>query len=89
MRRDIALLLPQNVTFEQVEQTVRRAEKRLLRAVTLFDVYEGKNIPEGFRSYAIALTLQDADKTLTDKQIETAVAKITAALTANLGAQQR
>ncbi len=89
VRRDIALLLPQNVTFEQVEQTVRRAEKRLLRAVTLFDVYEGKNIPEGFRSYAIALTLQDADKTLTDKQIETAVAKITAALTANLGAQQR
>ena len=89
VRRDIALLLPQNVTFEQVEQTVRCAEKRLLRAVTLFDVYEGKNIPEGFRSYAIALTLQDADKTLTDKQIETAVAKITAALTANLGAQQR
>ena len=89
MRRDLALLLPAAVTFAQVETAVRKAERRLLRSVTLFDVYEGKGIPEGFRSYAIALTLQDNEKTLTDKQIESAVAKITAVLTKELGAQQR
>ncbi len=89
VRRDLALLLPAAVTFAQVETAVRKAERRLLRSVTLFDVYEGKGIPEGFRSYAIALTLQDNEKTLTDKQIESAVTKITAVLTKELGAQQR
>lgn len=89
VRRDLALLLPVGVSFAEVEQTVRRAEKRLLRSVSLFDVYEGKGIEEGFRSYAIALIMQDNEKTLTDKQIESSVSKITAALERELGAVQR
>ena len=64
VKRDLALLLDKNVTLDQVEAIVRESERRLLRSVTLFDVYEGKNLPEGKKSYAIAITLQDDEKTL-------------------------
>ena len=89
LRRDLALLLPCSVTFAQVEQTVRRAERKLLRSVALFDVYEGKGIPEGYRSYAIAITLQDNEKTLNDKQIENTMRRITDQLSKELGATLR
>ena len=80
VRRDLALLVDSNVTFQSIEQTVRKAERKLLRSVTLFDVYEGKNLPEGKKSYAIALTLQDDEKTLNDRQIDAVMQKITEAL---------
>lgn len=89
VHRDLALLVPTDITFAQMEQTVRKAERKLLRSVTLFDVYEGKGVPEGYRSMAIALTLQDNDKTLTDKQIENSVGRILAALDKELGARLR
>ena len=62
VKRDLALLIDSSVTMEQIEQVVRKSEKRLLRSVELFDVYEGKNLPEGKKSYAISIALQDDEK---------------------------
>ncbi|MCM1355512.1 MAG: phenylalanine--tRNA ligase subunit beta [Staphylococcus sp.] len=89
VKRDLALLIDKNVSMEQIEATVRESERRLLKDITLFDVYEGKNLPEGKKSYAIAITIQDAEKTLQDKQIEAVMSKIIANLTKKLGAELR
>lgn len=89
VKRDLALLLDKAVSMEQVEATVRESERRLLKEITLFDVYEGKNLPEGKKSYAITMTLQDAEKTLNDKQIEAVMNKIITNLTKKLGAELR
>ena len=85
MKRDLALLLDKSVTMERVETVVRSSERKLLRDVTLFDVYEGDKLPEGKKSYAITLTLQDDEKTLQDKQIEAVMNKVIANLTKQLG----
>ncbi|MDE7377003.1 MAG: phenylalanine--tRNA ligase subunit beta, partial [Muribaculaceae bacterium] len=87
--RDLALLIDQAVTMEQVEAAVREAEKKILRDVTLFDVYEGKNLPEGKKSYAINITLQDPEKSLNDKHIEQVMQKIVANLQKKVGAELR
>lgn len=89
VRRDLALLLDSSVTFAQVEQTVLKSERKLLRGVELFDVYEGKNLPSGKKSYAIAITLQDSEKTLQDKQIEAVISKIITNLKNQLNAELR
>ena len=89
MKRDLALLLDKSVTMERVETVVRSSERKLLRDVTLFDVYEGDKLPEGKKSYAITLTLQDDEKTLQDKQIEAVMNKVIANLTKQLGAELR
>lgn len=86
--RDLALLLDNNVKFADVEAVIRKAERKLLRQVKLFDVYEGKNLPEGKKSYAVSMKLQDTEKTLTDKQIDQAMQRIIAALKA-FGAELR
>lgn len=87
--RDLALLLDSGVAFSQVEAAVRGCERKLLRSVRLFDVYEGKNLPAGKKSYAISITLQDPDKTLQDKQIETVMKKVVTTLQKQLGAELR
>ncbi len=87
--RDLALLVDASVEFAAIEQTARQAEKKLLKGVTLFDVYEGDRLPEGKKSYAINLILQDEERTLTDKQIDAVMQKITSNLTNKLGAQLR
>jgi phenylalanyl-tRNA synthetase beta chain len=89
VKRDLALLIDQNVTMAQVEKVVRDSERKLLRDVTLFDVYEGKNLEAGKKSYAIAITLQDTEKTLQDKQIDAVMQKIVTNLTKQLGASLR
>lgn len=89
VKRDLALLIDKTVTMEAVETAVRDADKRLLRSVALFDVYEGEKLPEGKKSYAITITLQDDEKTLQDKQIEAVMNKIIANLTKRLGAELR
>ena len=73
----------------QIEAVVRESERKLLKDVTLFDVYEGKNLPEGKKSYAIAMTIQDDEKTLQDKQIEAVMNKIITNLEKRLGASLR
>lgn len=88
VRRDLALLIDSNVTFAQIEEIVRKTERKLLKSVTLFDVYEGKNLPAGKKSYAIAITLQDDEKTLNDKQIDAVMQKIIKSLT-QAGAELR
>lgn len=89
VKRDLALLLDNAVTMAQVDATVRESERKLLRDVTLFDAYEGNKLPEGKKSYAISITLQDDEKTLQDKQIEAVMNKIVTNLTKKLGAQLR
>lgn len=81
VKRDLALLLDQQITFDQLKQTALNTEKQLLREVSLFDVYTGKNIPEGKKSYALSFTLQDEHKTLTDKQIDKIMRKLQEAFT--------
>lgn len=89
VRRDLALLLDSSVTFERVREVVAKSERKLLRGVELFDVYEGKNLPAGKKSYAIALTLQDPERTLQDKQIDAVMQKVIANLTSELAAELR
>lgn len=89
VRRDLALLLDSAIPFSRVEEVIRRAERKLLGEVRLFDVYEGDKLPEGKKSYAVTMTLQDAEKTLADKQIDAVMARITAALAKELGAELR
>jgi len=87
--RDLALLIDKNVEFASIESIAKQTEKRLLKSVYLFDVYEGKNLPEGKKSYAVNFILQDEERTLTDKQIDAIMQKIIAALTTKLGAELR
>ena len=87
--RDLALLIDKNVEFEQIEQVARQTEKKLLKSVELFDVYEGKNLPEGKKSYAVNFILQDETKTLNDKQIEAIMTKLINNLKQKLGAELR
>ena len=74
--RDLALLIDKSVTFAQIEQVALKSERKLLKNVVLFDVYEGKNLPEGKKSYAVNFIIQDEEKTLTDKQIDKVMSKI-------------
>ena len=87
--RDMALLIDKEITFAQIEKIALKSEKKLLKEVTLFDVYEGKNLPEGKKSYAVNFLLQDKEKTLNDKQIDAVMQKIRQNLEKELGAQLR
>lgn len=87
--RDLALLIDKNITFAQIEKIAFKSEKKILKQVILFDVYEGKNLPEGKKSYAVNFLLQDEEKTLKDKQIDNAMKRIQVNLENELGAQLR
>ena len=87
--RDFSIMLDRSVTFEALRTLAFRAEKKLLKRVTLFDVYEGDKIEAGKKSYALTFTLLDEDKTLTDKQIDKAMARIATAFEKELGASIR
>ena len=87
--RDLALLVDNNVEFAQIEHVARQAEKKLLKRVELFDVYQGKNLPAGKKSYAVNFILQDENKTLNDKAIDAIMQKLIKQLTTQLGAELR
>ena len=87
--RDLALLIDKDVQFEQIDRLAKQTEKKLLKRVELFDVYEGKNLPAGKKSYAVNFILQDEQKTLNDKQIDAIMNKLITQLTTQLGAQLR
>jgi phenylalanyl-tRNA synthetase beta chain len=89
VKRDLALLLDKHIQFEEIEKIANESEKKLLKEVSLFDVYEGKNLPSGKKSYAVSFYLQDEDRTLTDKQIDTIMKKLQTNLEQKLGAQLR
>lgn len=89
VKRDLALLLDKSVAFADIEKIAGESERKLLKSVTLFDVYEGKNLPAGKKSYAVSFYLQDDNKTLNDKQIDAIMKKIQTNLEQKLGAQLR
>ena len=76
VKRDFALLLDNNITFEALKNAAFQTEKSLLKAVNLFDVYTGNKLPEGKKSYALSFTIQDQKKTLTDKQVDKIMNKL-------------
>ncbi len=87
--RDLALLLDQSIAFAEVEKVAYQSEKKLLKSVELFDVYEGKNLPAGKKSYAVNFILQDEQRTLNDKQIDAIMQKIITNLKKQLHAELR
>lgn len=87
--RDLALLVDNGVEFAQIEQIARQTEKKLLKKVELFDVYEGDKLPAGKKSYAVNFILQDEEKTMGDKQIEAIMNKLIAQLKKQLNAELR
>src|SRR5690606_7856179 len=89
VRRDLALLLDQSITFENIYQIASQADKKLVKEIDLFDVYQGDKLPEGKKSYAVSFILQDEEKTLTDQQIEKTMEKILSNLNNELGASLR
>ncbi len=89
VRRDLALLVDENVTFDSIYKVARQAEKSLLKDVNLFDVYAGKNLPDGKKSYAVSFTIQDNSKTLTEDQIDKIMRKLTQQFEGELGATLR
>ena len=89
VKRDLALLVDNTVAFADIEKVARESERKLLKEVYLFDVYEGKNLPEGKKSYAVTFMLQDENKTLNDKQIDAVMHKIVSNLQQKLEAQLR
>ncbi|HEX8268573.1 MAG TPA: phenylalanine--tRNA ligase subunit beta [Flavobacterium sp.] len=89
VRRDLALLVDNTVAFDSIYKVARQTEKSLLKDVNLFDVYEGANLPEGKKSYAVSFVIQDNTKTLTDAQIDKVMGKLKQNLETELGASLR
>ena len=87
--RDLALLIDKNIEFQQIENIARQTERKFLKRVELFDVYEGDKLPAGKKSYAVNFILQDAEKTMGDKQIEAIMAKLIQNLKKQLNAELR
>jgi len=89
VRRDLSLLIDQQVTFDTLKGIAFKTDKKLIKEVGVFDVYMGDKLPEGKKSYALNFILQDEEQTLTDKQIENTMQKLIANLTAQAGAEIR
>ncbi len=89
VRRDFALLLDDSIKFEEIHTIAKQTEKQILKDVNLFDVYQGKNLPKGKKSYAVSFILQDDNKTLTDKQIDKIMNKLQYNFENKLGAELR
>ena len=83
------MLVDNNVEFAEIEKIAYMTEKKILKKVELFDVYEGKNLPEGKKSYAVNFILQDEEKTLTEKHIEAVMSKLITNIKKQLGAELR
>ena len=89
VRRDYSLLLDKQITFNAIEQAAKNCDKKILKKVGLFDVYEGKNLDEGKKSYAVSFHFQDAEQTLKDEQVDSVMQKIRTELESKLGAELR
>ncbi|MFT6028000.1 MAG: phenylalanyl-tRNA synthetase beta chain, partial [Bacteroidia bacterium] len=89
VRRDLALLVDKTVKYGQLEELAYQTERKLLKEVDLFDVYEGKGVPEGKRSYALSFILQDANATLNDKTIDKTMNRLQQRFEREVGAELR
>ncbi|MDB4089120.1 phenylalanine--tRNA ligase subunit beta [Flavobacteriales bacterium] len=88
-RRDLSLLIDKTVKFEEIEEIASRVDRKILKEIGLFDIYEGKNLAEDKKSYAVSFLFQDENKTLVDKQIEKIMTRIQSELESKLGASLR
>ena len=86
VKRDLSLVLDAPVIFDEIRNLVLNTEKRLIKSIGVFDVYEGDNIPKGKKAYALNFTLQDESKTLTDEEIEGTMQRLMKAFEQKLGA---
>ncbi len=89
VKRDFALLIDDKITFDEIYTLAKQSERNLLKDITLFDVYQGSKLPENKKSYAVSFTIQDENKTLTDKQIDKIMSKLQATFEKQLGAELR
>ena len=89
VRRDLSLLLKKSISFSEIQKIAFKNERKLLKEVNLFDVYEGKNIDNDKKSYSVSFIMQNVNETMTDKQIENIMNKIQVALNKDLGAELR
>ena len=89
VRRDLALLLDENVEYAQLRKAAFKSAKKLLKSVSLFDVYRGDKIPQGKKQYAVAFVLQDMEKTLTDSEVDKVMSRLLATFTNEFGASLR
>ena len=89
VRRDLALLLDEGVSYADLRSSALKQARKLLRSVSLFDVYRGDKIPAGKKQYALGFVLRDDEKTLTDQEVETAMERILAAFRKDFGAELR
>ena len=89
VKRDLALLIDKSIAFAEIEKIAFETERKLLKSIQLFDVYEGKNLEAGKKSYAVSFLLQDESKTLTDHQIELIMKKLQSNFETKLGAKLR
>ncbi|WP_026896709.1 phenylalanine--tRNA ligase subunit beta [Daejeonella oryzae] len=89
VRRDLSMLLNKDITFNKLKHIAQKTEKNLLKDVNVFDVYEGDKLPEGKKSYALSFVLQDEEKTLTDKQIDSIMDKLILNFEKEAGAEIR
>ena len=89
VRRDLALLIDQAVEYAQLEKLAFQTERKLLETVSLFDVYEGKGLPSGKKSYALAFKLRDQNKTLTDKEVDKTMSRLLERFKREVGAELR
>ena len=89
VRRDLALLLDEAIQYAEIEKIAYQQDRKLLKSVNLFDVYQGKNLEKGKKSYAVSFLLQDKTKTLEDKQIDKIMQKLQQTFEKNLEAVLR
>lgn len=89
VRRDLALLVDESVSYAELSKAAFKAVKKILKQVTLFDVYRGDKIPEGKKQYALNFVLQDPEKTLTDNEVEKAMSRLLATYQNSFGATLR
>jgi len=89
VKRDLALLIDESITFDSLKKTAQKTEKKLLKNINLFDVYTGSKLPEGKKSYALSFTIQDEKRTLTDKQIDKIMKKLQQNFESEFGASLR
>ena len=89
MKRDLALLLDDHISFKEIYNLAYQSEKKLLKDVSLFDVFKGGKLPKGKKSYAVGFTLQDMNKTLSEKDIEKTMKKLKQAFEKKLEAVLR
>jgi phenylalanyl-tRNA synthetase beta chain len=89
VRRDLALLIDKAVDFKTIKDIAEKSERKLLKQVDLFDVYEGDKLPQGKKSYAVSFILQDVEKTLTDVQIDKIMEQLLTRIKQGTGAELR